>query len=476
MGEIKKRILSIELVIFLLFAIRLIGITNPPLETSHSWRQCTGLMVARNFYEVDNSIFYPRIDDTAEGTGIIEMEFPLLYYIHYLISSIFGYSHWYGRLINLIVSSFGLLFFAKTVRRLKFSEQMVFASTIIFGVSIWFSFSRKTMSDTFCISFMFIGLYYALHFLLTSKWRYLFFYLFFATIGILSKIPAGIYLIVLLPFIRFAYPDDTIKTIIVKRRQSIILLLSTAIPLILTYAWYFLWNAHLMELSGTWYNIGIPFGDGFIAVVSHLHETLRHFYFDAFQGYAIFAVFLLGLLFAFLKKNRALIAIFLSVFGMYLLYIFKSGPFFYEQNYYIIPFVPAMALVAGYGVSIIPKQWIRVCIIAFTITECVVNQQHDFFIKDSQTYKLTLENVMDSVSTPQDKIAINGNGNHQLIYFSHRKGWNSTNQQLADANYVQNIASRGCSYLVIDKHTFPAYPKYKKIIFDNKDFVVAKIE
>ena len=82
---------------------------------------------------------------------------------------------------------------------------------------------------------------------------------------------------------------------------------------------------------------------------------------------------------------------------------------------------------------------------------------------------------MDSISNPHEKIAINGNGNHQLIYFSHRKGWNSTNQQLADADYLQKIASRGCNYLVVDKHAFQTYTKYKKIIFDNKDFDVGKI-
>ena len=76
---IKERYASrIEFWIVLFFIIRLIGITNAPLEIAHNWRQVTGLMVARNFLEVDSAIFYPRIDDTQGGTGIIGMEFPLL--------------------------------------------------------------------------------------------------------------------------------------------------------------------------------------------------------------------------------------------------------------------------------------------------------------------------------------------------------------------------------------------------------------
>jgi hypothetical protein len=48
----------IEFFILLYFLIRLYGITDPPLEVAHHWRQVTGLMVARNFLEVDNNIFF----------------------------------------------------------------------------------------------------------------------------------------------------------------------------------------------------------------------------------------------------------------------------------------------------------------------------------------------------------------------------------------------------------------------------------
>ncbi len=68
-------------------------------------------MPARNFLEVDANIFYPRIDIAGEKTGITGMEFPLLNYIIFLQAKIFGYAHWYGRLINLIVSSVRLFIF-----------------------------------------------------------------------------------------------------------------------------------------------------------------------------------------------------------------------------------------------------------------------------------------------------------------------------------------------------------------------------
>ena len=120
----KRTITSPAFLVLLLFAVRLIGITNPPLEKGHSWRQCTGLMVARNFYEGDDNIMYPRVDEAGAGTGIIGMEFPLLYHLHYRMASVFGYTHWYGRLINLIISSLGLWYFSRVLLRLRCSKRM----------------------------------------------------------------------------------------------------------------------------------------------------------------------------------------------------------------------------------------------------------------------------------------------------------------------------------------------------------------
>ncbi|GIV32363.1 MAG: hypothetical protein KatS3mg030_665 [Saprospiraceae bacterium] len=56
-----KRIKAGHLII-LFFLLRLYGITNPPLERNHNWRQATTNMYARNFLEVDNNFLYARVD------------------------------------------------------------------------------------------------------------------------------------------------------------------------------------------------------------------------------------------------------------------------------------------------------------------------------------------------------------------------------------------------------------------------------
>ena len=100
--------------IFLFFILRLFNI-NAPIFDSHDWRQADGYAIARNFFEIDSNILYPRIDSTGELSGIVGSEFPIMNYLVYWMYSIFDVSWWQGRLLNLIVSSFGCFFFYKSI-------------------------------------------------------------------------------------------------------------------------------------------------------------------------------------------------------------------------------------------------------------------------------------------------------------------------------------------------------------------------
>jgi 4-amino-4-deoxy-L-arabinose transferase-like glycosyltransferase len=151
-----------------LFIIRLYAITLPPLEFQHAWRQTDGLMIARNFYETLPNIFYPMVDTAGEKSGITGSEFPLLNYLSYIVSLIFGYRHWYGRLIVLIVSTIGCFYFYKTIKKF-FDESVAFNATIILATSYWFSYSRKIFPDCFAAGLCMIALYFVLEYLENGK-------------------------------------------------------------------------------------------------------------------------------------------------------------------------------------------------------------------------------------------------------------------------------------------------------------------
>ena len=87
----KKIFSDIRFWLITLAIVRLYAITMPPLEFQHPWRQADGLMIARNFYETDSNIFYPRVDTAGDKTGITGSEFPILNYLIYLVSLVFSY-------------------------------------------------------------------------------------------------------------------------------------------------------------------------------------------------------------------------------------------------------------------------------------------------------------------------------------------------------------------------------------------------
>jgi 4-amino-4-deoxy-L-arabinose transferase-like glycosyltransferase len=456
--------------ILFFFVIRLIGITNPPLEVAHNWRQTTVTMVARNFLEVDNNIFYPRIDIAGEKTGITGMEFPTLNYLIYLVSELFGYQHWYGRLINLLVSSIGLLYFYKLAKR-YFSDTTSFHATLILSVSIWFQFSRKIMPDTFAMSFVFMSIYYGTNYLLSKNNQKnranLALYFVFVLIGMLSKLPAG-YLLVLFVFFLFQ------KEISLKRK--LLFCSVSSLSLIPVFWWYFVWVPHLVDTYGFWhFFMGKSMKEGFSEILLNLKDTLKKFY-DTAMKFSGFALFLVGIIYSIIRKERKIYLLFSATFLVFSILILKSGFTFSHHSYYIIPFVPVLALVAGYGLEQIKNQRFRVLLLIIICLEGVGNQFHDFSVHENDSEILKLESDLDKFSNRKDLIVINSGEYPTPMYFAHRKGWVNSNDSIRSQTYVNNLKNKGLKYIVILKHTFGEevdLPQYENV-FNNQSYSIYK--
>lgn len=420
--------------------IRLVGITNPPLEIGHNWRQVTGLMVARNFLEVDANILYPRVDETNGGSGIIGMEFPALNYLHFLTAKIFGYTHWYGRLINLLISSLGLFFFGKIVHRF-FDNRTAIAATIILASSIWFSFSRKMMPDTASVSLVLVGVYCGLRYLDSSRFSHLLWLLALAALGALVKLPAAMFLV---PFILGVVFSKF------KRHKKLLLYAATAIAGIAVYLWYFYWYPHLESLDGKALPLGADLLRGFHELVSNPGKTGYQFYFSALRSYIGLALLMAALVLCFLRREKTIIFLLITLFPPFLLYMLKAGFNFHHHTYYIIPLVPLMAILAGWFLAQLKHRWIYVVLLAAIGIEGIANQQHDFFVKDSERYKLELENFVDQFSNSDDLMVFSGSGNPQQLYLAHRKGWVGYCHQFDDSASLSGFIDHGAKFLVIN--------------------------
>ena len=102
--------------LFLGFALRMFEI-GEPLTDKQAWRQTDTAAVARNFFEEDFNIFSPRVDWRGDGSGVVEMNFPLYPYLVSLVYGTFGGVYeWVGRLLSSsfsVITSILLFFLAK---------------------------------------------------------------------------------------------------------------------------------------------------------------------------------------------------------------------------------------------------------------------------------------------------------------------------------------------------------------------------
>lgn len=463
-----KLLRDIRFWILIFFIIRLFGITLPPLEIEHNWRQSTVAMVARNFLEIDNNIFYPRVDFAGEKSGICGMEFPLLNYLIYLFSEIFSYQHWYGRLINLIVSSIGLLLFHKLIRK-YFSGEVALYSTILLTFSVWFAFSRKIMPDTFSMSMILGSLYYGSNYLEMSdkKLGNLIAFSLLFILGSLSKLPSAFIFIL---FCIYLFN----RKILPKRK--LVFIVVTLVSIIPVAAWYFYWIPHLTEKYGFFhFFMGQSLVEGFKELFSDVNGTAERFYFTALK-FSGFVVFLWGLIYSIIKKDKIVILVFLLSLLSFFVIMIKSGRAFHHHSYYIIPFVPVMAFVAGYGLAQVKNTRLAILFLCLISIEGYVNQIHDFRVNPKDAFVAGLETELDQFIGRDDLIIINSEHYPTPMYFTHRKGWLCSNEKIQDAEYIDDLKEKGLKYILILKKRFGSEIELNnmQLILDNDNYCLYK--
>lgn len=444
--------------------MRLFGITHAPLEIGHSWRQSLTAMIARNFYYGRANLFYPEIDYNGNLSGIMGSEFPLFNYLIYLFALCFGYEHWFGRLINLIISSAGIYFFYRLVRE-TINERTAFASGMVLLSSVWFAFSRKIMPDTFSISLVLIALYAAWRYINDGQVIHLLFFSLLATLGVLCKIPAVSLLaalVVLLPA----------KDISSKRKIG---LMAAGVPVISAmYLWYFKWVPHLLESGGFQLYFPKKLSEGLEEILPLLPELAEKFYFSALHSYVALLTLIAGIYFLIRNKDYRVLTALAAISSLFFVFIIKTGSVFPLHNYYIIPFVPVMALLAGIGISYLPAKVYPYALILIAL-EGIANQQHDFFIKESEKHKLTLEGLMDQYSPKGDLIVVNGGASPQHIYFAHRKGWSPANDSLMVRGFLEDKIEKGAKTLVIDRSVFKGGNLPYALVFSNEHYLIYRL-
>lgn len=447
--------------IVLFFLIRMIGITSAPIEVGHSWRQCLTAMIARNFTEISADIRFPRVDMGGAGTGIIGAEFPLLNYLMAGLHWLFGEGSWQGRGIVLVVSSIGIFYFHRLVREV-FDKPTAFAASLLLLASAWFEFSRKIMPDTFSVSLVIIALYQAWRYLTTGDRKAVWAYVLFASLGVLSKMPAACLLAVLVvPLVDHRVPS--------RRRWDIV---AASLPVLASIViWYFLWVPHLLETYG--YHLYFPrnLQTGAAELWHERSDGIEKFVFEAFRSFMAFCAFVAGLcICAGTRGWRAWLGG-AAISLVFLFFMLKTGSVFAHHSYYILPFVPLMAVVAGFAIARIPPKF-RWAVLLLICAESVGNQAYDLFPPARNRFLLGLEAIADHYSPAENLVVVNGGMDPQHMYFLHRRGWSVSDEECRDPERLREWAREGATCLFVIQADPPHDPGLPSIYQDPQVTVI----
>jgi 4-amino-4-deoxy-L-arabinose transferase-like glycosyltransferase len=313
---------------------------------------------------------------------------------------------------------------------------------LIFLTSLWFAFSRKTMPDTFAVSLVIIGIYCVQRFVdERNMWKLLLGGI-LLTLGGLCKIPA-VFLFAL--FIPFALN----KAIFYKLKIQVGITLVIASSIIAW--WYFYWVPYLVET----YRFQLFFPKGILEGINEIQPYWSDFwmqlYFGALRSYIVWIALLSGIAWLFYKQNKRAAIGFGILTLVFLLFAIKTGTVFPTHNYYVLPFSPVLAALAGIGLQRFQPKLSLVLLLIIAI-EGIGNQFTDFRIKSEVRYRLDLAQQVNQFVPKGEKIIIATGSNPEWMYWYHRKGWSIEPNQFSDSTYMQQIALHKGKYIVIDKH------------------------
>jgi hypothetical protein len=216
--------------------------------------------------------------------------------------------------------------------------------------------------------------------------------------------------------------------------------------------WYFVWVPYLNNTyEYQMFFMGLPLSDGLTELLKVWPKALARIY-DTALKYTGFVAFLGGIYLLIRKKYWLPLQVFLLPFFAFLIVLIKSGSSIVDDEYYVLMIIPPMALVAGCGLAQVHNKVVVTVILAAICIEGIANKVQDFRIRQPYTELENLEAIMDQVSKPTDRIAINGGARSgTAMFMAHRRGWRVEPELFSDTTYMNYLQQNECKYILIIK-------------------------
>jgi hypothetical protein len=261
------------------------------------------------------------------------------------------------------------------------------------------------------------------------------------TAGLLAKMPAAALLVFLIPILLDRGASEFRRVLVGTGAILAVGIMSW---------WYFHWVPALLEKGAfqLYWPKSLP--EGWREIAARPGDTLRRFTFTSFYSYTAFLCLAAGIWG--LRAQRRFIQLMMSAALMVLLvYMLKTGECIPEHDYYLIPFVPVMAVLAAIGLRG-AEQWPRIqnLVMAVIMLEGIINQQHDFRWPENMAYKLELSEDLGRLLPAEEPIAVISDLNPADLYFANRPGWLIDTLQMNDPLAWERLRKAGCRHIAVN--------------------------
>ena len=314
---------------------------------NHVWRQVNTLAVAKNYYEKDMNILYPRIDKNYGTNGVTGPQFTSYDYSVALLYKGFGFSETTHRWFSLMLS---LCAIAGTVAIIRLylprGGAPYWGGLALIGIPEFYYYSIAAVPDLLALAAMVWGWWWFYQFLNTQKLKYAW------ISGVFLALAGATKLMFLVP--GFIFLGEIIR----RNAWNYLRIGGYAIVGTLaigaSLAWY-VWAKHLTDMNGiNEFVHAIRFKESVLDVLTVLGKNLAIDTVETWVGYPLIIPVFGGIYFL-LKHRRQDWRVGLSLLSAVLYYVFMQHQL-EHHGYYIILFVPFIALSAAYFMEVVQRR------------------------------------------------------------------------------------------------------------------------
>jgi len=434
------------------------------------------MAVARNFYEEDMNILRPRVDHRNDLDGVTGMQFPSYEWIVALAYKGLGFHEAIPRVINWLIFLTGVLAFHRLVLLLTGSAWLAAVGAWMLSWSPeLFYHSINALPDVLALSASLWGLYLFLRWYQQPRSSYFFLSLLAVTLGGLTKLQ---YLVVGVP-IALLILRDWMQGNFDWRRRLVPLILFAVVSVGFTLAWY-AYALHLIQVSGL-ADFGLEVRSvSSLSTAAHiLKDNIVSDVPELLLNFATSGFLLLGL-WSIVREQRWQQWAFLPMLGwavVLAIYHWLELKQMADHQYYMLPHLPVLLLVAVAGASWLRRQKGQVAAVLLGLL--LVAQPILAFVRIVPARWLRGANGLPAefynpaaraqlrTAVPDSALCVVGPDDSGCIdfYFLHKKGFGfSASDQLFAADltgksYLTHCIVRGAHYLYTNDSTLVADPR-----------------